>query len=713
MLDRFWSQSTGSFFTLALSIAAPLSAVTSQACAQTASSEAIALPTLTVEGEDLPGSGNVKGYLVTQSRSSTRTDTALIDVPQSVTVIAHDVIKDLGILSMGDAARYVPGVMLHQGESNRDQFVFRGNSTSADFFIDGARDDVQYFRDLYNVDHVEFLKGPNAMAFGRGGSGGVVNRVTKEASWEPVREITLSGGSFDHKRGLFDLGDRVSDQFAARLNGMYEDSGTFRRFGKLERYGINPSVTFALDESTLAKAGYEFFHDHRFNDRGIPSFNGAPFPTDPATFFGNSNSTYSNADINSVYALLEHDFGSVSLRNYARYANNHKIYSNVYAGSAVSNAGTLSIVAYNNLIDRQNFTNQTDLTTTIETGPFSHRLLAGAEIGVQDSAAFRNTGFFNNATTSVAVSALNPVTFTPVTFRQSATDANSRSTVNVEAGYLQDQMVLTNQIRLIAGLRFDRFALDFHDKRSGSNFHRTDNLLSPRIGLLFKPIEQVSLYASYSVTYLPSAGDQFSTLTAQTQALKPESLNNYEVGAKWDILPRFNATMAVYRLDRTNTRAVDPANPPTFVLTGASRTRGLELGVAGYVTDQWQVMGGYAFQDAVIAKTTTAARAGSKVALVPKHSISIWNRYDITEMWGLGLGVINQSDQYAAVDDAVKLPGFTRADGAIFLKFDEDLRVQLNVENIVGTNYFLTADGNNNISPGATRTFRATATVKF
>src|SRR5499426_1735941 len=179
-----------------------------------------------------------------------RTPTPLRDIPQSVTVTSKELIHDQLMLGMGDVMRYTPGISVHQGENNRDQLVIRGNSSSADFFLNGVRDDVQYYRDLYNVEQVEALKGPNAMTFGRGGGGGVVNRVTKEAGFTAIREFMFQGGSFRDKRATVDLDQPLNQKMALRVNGVYENSGSFRRFVGLERYGINPTFTFVPSSGT-------------------------------------------------------------------------------------------------------------------------------------------------------------------------------------------------------------------------------------------------------------------------------------------------------------------------------------------------------------------------------------------------------------------------------------------------------------------------------
>lgn len=676
--------------------------------------ESITLPSVIVTTQ----SEKNDGYNSKSSLSVMRTNTALLDTPQSVAVVTQDQIRDQNITKMGEAIRYTPGVSLHQGENNRDQVVIRGNSTSADFFIDGARDDVQYFRDFYNMDRIEILKGPNALAFGRGGSGGLINRISKTADGSRVREVVVSGGSYGNRRVQADVGDKVNDIVAVRLNGMYEQSGTFRQHGDLERYGINPTVTFKLEKDTRLLAGYEYFHDARFNDRGIPSQNGLPYKTDPKTFFGNPNENHADVTVNSGYATLEHNFTpTLKLKNYTRYTENDKFYKNAYAGSPVDAAGNLALAAYNNALKRDTLTNQTDLTKKFTTGSLEHTALLGMEITRQDSEAFRNTGFFDNATTTVKVPAVNPVSFAPVTYRQNATDADNHSEVRVYAGYLQDQIDINKYLQVTGGLRFDSFKLDYHNNRNGQDLSRTDNMISPRAGIVVKPIKDVSIYGNYNVSFLPSSGDQFSALTVQTAAFKPESLDNKEIGVKWDINPSLNVSAAIYELNRTNTKAVDPTNPNNIILTGKTRTRGVELGATGKITDKWQIIAAYAYQDAIvknsIASGTTPISAGNTVALVPNNMASLWNKYDFTPEFAAAVGVINQSAQYANVDNTVKLKGFTRFDAAVYYTINPSYRIQLNVENLLDREYFSTADGNNNLQPGSPQAFKVSVTAKF
>ncbi|MEW5927612.1 MAG: TonB-dependent siderophore receptor [Gemmatimonadota bacterium] len=666
------------------------------------------LTALTVVGE------RRRGYGATRTTSATRTDTPLRDTPQSVSVVTRDVIADQSMQNMGDVVRYVPGITMGQGEGHRDAPTIRGNSTTADFFVDGVRDDVQYLRDLYNVERVEALKGSNAMVFGRGGGGGVINRVTKEAQWTPVRALVLEGGSFDHRRGTVDVGQGLGGSVAARFNGMYENSGGFRDEFSLERYGVNPSVALAFGARTTVRAGYELFSDRRSVDRGIPSFQGRPSGARITTFFGNPDSSYASAKVHAAGALVEHVLPrGLTVRNRTRFADYDKAYQNSFPG-AVNAAGTqVSLVAYGNRTGRRNLFNQTDLVLEAGTGPVRHTLLLGAELGRQETKNFRRTGYYNDSSTSLSVPLDAPTVGTPITFRQSATDADNRTEVRIAGVYVQDQVELTRFLQLVGGVRWERFALDFHDNRRDADLARTDELLSPRAGVVLKPVQPLSFYGSYSVSYLPSSGEQFGSLTATTETLEPERFTNREAGVKWDVLPGFALTAAAYRLDRTNTTAPDPLDPKLIVQTGAQRTTGWELGASGNVTDAWQVLAGFASQDAEITSTTRAAKAGARVPLVPERTFSLWNRVQLLPALGLGLGVVHQSDMFAAIDNTVTLPGFTRADGAVFVRVARQLRAQVNVENLLDEKYYATSHGNNNIMPGASRTVRVSLTTSF
>jgi catecholate siderophore receptor len=651
------------------------------------------------------------GYTTRRTLTATRTDVPLRDVPQAVTVVSRELLSDQAMQSMADVVRYIPGITMGQGEGHRDAPTIRGNSSTADFFVDGVRDDAQYLRDVYNVERVEALKGSNAMIFGRGGGGGVINRVTKEAQWAPVRALTYEGGSFDHDRTTIDVGQGLGRNVAARLNGMYESSGLFRDAATLQREGVNPTAAI-LAGGTLVRLGYEYFADRRTVDRGIPSFQGRPSGADITTFFGDPDVNRSRAVVHAAGATIERGSADgVLLRNRTRYVSYDKFYRNVFPGAVDSTGTTVNLAAYDNATDRRNLFNQTDVTYALATGPVRQTFLVGAELGHQRSDNYRETGYFNDSATALAVPFANPTVAAPVAFRQSATDADNRVTAGVAAVYAQNQVALGTRWQAVVGVRYDRFDLRFHNNRTGENLRRDDRLFSPRVGLLFKPVEAVSLYGAHSVSYLPSSGDQFSALTATTRTLQPERFTNRELGLKWELRPDLALTGAVYRLDHTNSSAPDPLDPTRVVQTGRQRTTGYEVGLAGYVTGAWQVAGGYASQQATIVSRTAAARAGATVPLVPHQSISLWNRYQLTRRFGAGAGVVYQARMYAATDNSVTLPDFTRFDVAAYATLSRNVRVQLNVENLFDTRYYGTSHGNNNIMPGASRTVRASVTA--
>ena len=598
-------------------IAFVLAAAAVTAQADEASTDPTPLPRVTVTAEH-----ESDGYLAGRSRTAMKTDTALIDVPQSVSVVTRDLIADQSMQSLVDLARYVPGAGMAQGEGNRDAIILRGNSSTGDFFLDGVRDDVEYFRDFYNIDRVEVLKGPNAMIFGRGGAGGVVNRVSRQANWQPVRELSLQGGSWDKLRATFDFGDAVSERFTARVTGVYEDAESYREGFELERKGVNPTIAFALGEATVLRVSYEYYDYDRVADRGIASFEGRPFRTDESTFFGDPGRSPTYATVNQGSVTIDHAFNdNVRIRNRTVYADYDKFYQNVYAGGAVDAAsGNVPIAAYNNEQLRENFFNQTDLTFAAETGPVGHELLVGVELGEQVTDNFRSTGLFNGTETTFLAPASDPTISVPVTFAQSATDADNHGRATIAAVYVQDQIELSPRWLAVLGLRYDSFDMDFTNNRTGDRIRTTDDLLSPRGGLIYKPADDVSLYASYSMTHVPRAGAQLASLSLTNAALDPEEFENLEVGAKWDYSPQLSLTAAVFQLDRRNVVIPDPNDPGVSLLVDGQRTEGVELGVTGQISDAWSIHGGYAWQDGAL----TERLGGTRLAQLPKHVASLW-----------------------------------------------------------------------------------------
>ncbi|WP_407526457.1 TonB-dependent receptor [Methylobacterium oryzisoli] len=667
-----------------------------------------------------PQGGVTIGYLTKQTRSATKTDTPLIDTPQSITVVTREQIRDQNFQNLTEQLRYVPGVIPAQGENNRDQAIIRGQSTSADFFVNGMRDDVQYYRDLYNIDRIEVLKGPDSLIFGRGGGGGVINRVLKEANGLRVREVVAGGGQFGDKRVAVDVGDRISDSAFFRLNGVFEDSGTYRQFGELTRYGVNPTMTFLIDPVTTLKLSYEYFHDDRFPDRGIPSQFGRAYNyrNNIRTFFGDPLVNFTKVDANIATATLDHLFDSgVQMHSQLRFADYDRYYINSLPAGPVNNAGTaVSISGYRNDTPRTNYFSQNDFTYKFLTGDIKHTLLAGFELGYQEGKVFRQTVLFGNTLApSFVVNPLSPSASLPFIVRNNGTtDANSRYNLGLAAVYAQDQIELNPYVQIIGGLRYDHFDFSAQDQRTRATNARVDDLVSPRAGLVIKPLANLAVYGSYSVSYLPSSGDQIAGFTPGLAIAQPERFQNLEVGVKYDVSPVLQLTAAAYNLDRTNQRLPDPNRAGFFILSGKTNTQGIEIGANGYVTDWWQVAGGYALTDARIESATSATIVkGNTVGLVPFNSFSLWNKFSVTREFAVGVGYIYQTHTYATSDNTIRLPGYNRFDFALFYDVSESVRAQLNIENIFDRRYIYTADNNNNITPGAPRTIRAQVIVRF
>lgn len=661
-------------------------------------------------------------YNANATTSATHTNTALIDTPQAISVVTRDQIDDLALQSMADVVRYVPGVGYAQGEGNRDALVFRGNTSTADYFTDGLRDDTQYYRDLYNIDRVEILRGPNAMAFGRGGLGGLLNRVTRQAGWGHENELHLEAGSDDHFRGTIDYSLELSPSAALRIIGLYQDSGSYRDGVTNERFGINPTATFRTSTGTLIELGYEHFEDRRIADRGVPANPGgtranpaAPLEGYQSVFFGDPALSPTDTDVDAFSAHVMHEFGNgLTLRNRTRVADYDKFYQNVFPG-AVNGAGTLvSISAYNNATQRTNLLSQTDLIYETRVGGVEHTLLAGFEFGHQDTENLRQTGYFAGGATQITAPVTNPTINLPITFTPSATDASNDGQAQVMALYVQDQIELTEQLQLLIGLRYDSFEVDFLNRRTGARLSTTDDLWSPRLGLVFKPQDNLAFYASYSRSFLPRSGEQLTSLTAANSAFEPEQFDNYEVGTKWDVSPILSLTAALFQLDRTNVVVPDPANPGQSILVDGQRSRGLELGATGRINAQWTIIGAYTWLEAEItANQSATVLAGNRLANTAEHSFSVWTRYDFTPRFGAGAGVIYEGERFANADNTQVMPAYTRVDGALYYGLNDSIDLQLNVENLFDEDYFASAHTNNNITPGAPRSFRVGLTARF
>ena len=680
------------------------------------------------DDQEIIVTGEKEGYVAISS-AGLKTDTPLIDTPQTVSVVTREQLDDQALQDIGDILRYTPGASIGQGEGNRDQITIRGQNTTADFFVDGIRDDVQYFRPLYNIERVEIHKGPNAMIFGRGGGGGIVNRVTKSPIADrQFGEATASVDSFGAYFLSGDLNLAVDDTAAFRINGLYEEFNNHRNFYDGRRFAVNPTFGAELDDQNRILLSYEYVDDDRAVDRGNPAElraagNGCSFadPCGPLTgyrdiFFGQPGTNRTTLQAHILKLRVEHDFSDeLKFSATTQYGDYDKLYRNVYPVDARSNdirltpsGNSVTLDGYVDTTGRENFITQGNLLWTGDTGAFGHSLLVGYEIGQQQSANARRDILFAASNDDLVVVPLtDPIAVPAFTF-----PAFNRSTVSdlkFLSLYVQDQISIGDHFDIIGGVRFDRFDLDVNDIQSGLLLNRTDEKFSPRFGAIYKPQENISIYASYAKSFLPRSGDQFLTLNPTTANLAPETFVNYEIGVKWDLTSGLSLTTALFRLDRDD-QAILLDNQGNSTLSG-SRTEGVELQLVGKLTESWQINAGYSYLNGQQRNASTIGGQDLRLFQVPEHMISLWTKYDFTEQFAGGIGVTHQSSQFATNDNSVRIPAFTRVDAALYYDLSEKVQVQLNVENLFDETYFPSVHNNDNISTG--EPLNARLTVKF
>ena len=658
--------------------------------------------------------------------NSVKTPTPIIDVPQSLTITTEDNILDRGFTSIGQIVDYTPGVNTSQGEGHRDSIVFRGVRSTADFFIDGMRDDVQYYRSLYNLDQVEILRGPNALLFGRGGTGGILNRVTKKG----IVGDTFGGGqiaidTFGEYSVQTDINLSYGDSSAFRLNAMYEQLNNHRDFYDGERIGINPTARFAVGEDTSLDLSYEYVDHYRFIDRGIPTgTDGRPVDEFEEIVFGDPELNFNDLEAHLLRANLQHDFtdnfkGVFS----AFYGDYDKVYSNFYV-SGYDQANSPDVVTTDGYIDapqRANLILSANFIGEFETGAISHTLLFGAEYINTSSDQDRfnpiwdQTGDDNevfaikrplNLRGGVGINAMGDVTTVDL-----STDLNDFTKVDIDVVslYIQNEVELTDWLHLVVGGRYDSFDIEVNNVPANEIRTRKDEEFSPRGGLIFKPMENLSIYASYSESFLPRSGEQFANINGTNNALDPDKFTNLEAGVKWDFADRLSFTAAVFEIEQSSPQPND--NDPSTLDVIDSKIDGFELQLQGEVMPGWTVSAGYSFLDG--EQQSRNGPTGLRPRELPENMFSIWNQVEVTDRFGLGLGLTHQDESFIDNGNDAVLPAYTRIDAAAFFDVSENLRVQVNVENLTDTLYFPNSHATHQASVGAPINARFAITGRF
>jgi catecholate siderophore receptor len=642
--------------------------------------------------------------------TATRMEAPLRDIPQTVNVVPQKMLRDQAVRSMEDVLKSVPGVGLSHGDGQRDQVTIRGFTAIGDQFIDGLRDDALYFRDLSNIEQVEVLKGPAAVLYGRGSSGGLINRITKKPGIN-LTEVTGQIGSFEQRRGEFDLARTLSDgNVAFRITGAVERADSYRDKQFLNREAFAPSVLFKLGTATDLLIQAEYLSDRRITDFGIPAFQGRPVDVPRSTYFGAANARdvdTSESRVKAAGFTLNHRFSdTLSLRNGFRYYE-YDLNRNNTLVSGVNEANlTASLLHGNVLREEDGYFNQTELSQKAVFGGIAHQILYGLELGKQDKDQFvtrqpvGTVALFNPVLSTVPLIANNRV-------------LDSLGTLETSSLYVQDLITLSPQWKALAGVRFDRFKQETEERIAGRpSLSRTDTEWSPRVGMVYQPSLTQSYYASVSRSFQPSA--ELQPLTAAFADFAPEKTTNKEIGAKLDFFGgQASATAAVFELERTNVKETDPVTR-AVVQIGEQRTRGLELMFTGELPRGWQIWSGYAYLDAEITSSPVPALRRKRATLTPKHSANLWLVKSLGSGWRAGAGVNYVDDRAADPANRVTLPGYTTVEAMAGYKMGK-LDLQFNVYNLFDREYIVSGHGvspNLNL-PGAPRTAQLTARYRF
>lgn len=643
-----------------------------------------------------------------------KTPTPILDVPQSVVVISTEQIESRGYASITDIVNYVPGLNSSQGEGHRDSVVFRGVRSTADFFVDGVRDDVQYYRPLYNVEQVEVLKGPNALLFGRGGTGGVLNRVMKKgALGESFTQVSASVDTFGGAALQVDRNVDVSENTALRVNAAYESLENHRDFFDGDRLGVNPTLKLQLSQATTIDLSYEYLDHERFIDRGIPTgANGRPVEAFEDTVFGDPQLNTSELEAHLLKATMQHRFSQDIKGNLsAFYGDYDKLYQNFYVSGydQVAAADQVTLDGYLDTTQRENLILSGNVVANLAVGSLTHTVLFGAEYIDTSSNQDRYNAFWDTTSDDNEVFAVNrPLALSrgagvnaggAATRNDFTSDLNDDTHVDVEVTsvYVQDEVTVSESIKMVLGARYDEFDISVVDvANAGEVRSRTDSEISPRAGLIYKPQENVSIYASYSESFLPRSGEQFANINGDKNQLDPDTYSNTELGLKWDISGRLNVSAAIFEIESSSPQVAD-SDPSTLDVID-STIEGFEAQVNGQLTDAWGVAVGYSYLDG--EQVDRSGATGLRLRELPENMFSVWSTYQVTPRIGLGLGLTYQDDSFINQSNTAKLPSYTRIDAAVYFDVSETLSVQLNIDNVADELYFPNAHSTHQATVG-------------
>ena len=658
----------------------------------------------------------------------------LKDIPQTVSVIPKEVMREQNATSLRDVLRNTPGISLQAGEGGvpaGDNLSIRGFNSRTDLFVDGVRDFGGYTRDPFNLEQVEIAKGPASTNAGRGSTGGSVNLVSKTPHLDKAYEIMLGGGTDDYHRATFDVNQPIEaiDGAALRINGMYHNADVpGRDIATEERWGIAPSVTFGLGSDTRATFSYFYMGSDGIPDYGlpwvsspnlaIPGFVDRIAPVSYDNFYGLVSRDYLKNETHILTGEIQHDFNeSLRLRNLTRYGYTTTDMS-VTAPRFVDEDPLTPGNQYGTTIRRTDWktrdqidtilANQTDLNIDFATGPLEHKLVTGVEIARETSDNFGRSDY--NAATAPDTNLYAPNPYDPYFAIIARNGAGSKTEATSVSAYVFDTIELNDQWQFDGGLRWDYFDVDYLNKATSgaiTALGRDDSMLSYRAAITWKPCENGSVYFGYGTSFNPSAEGLSLSDSATSSAnvnTDPEESETFELGTKWEVLDeRLLLSAAIFRTDKTNARTQDPTDPTdTVVLDGEQRVQGIELGVAGTVTDWWRVTGGYSYLDSEVLSSKNAAEVGKELSNTPEHSLSLWNVFTFPAGVDAGIGVNFVDSRFSNNTNARQAPSYWLFDAMVGYQVSENVSLQLNVYNLFDEDYIGSVGGGHSI-PGAGR----------
>ncbi|MND77893.1 Ferrichrome-iron receptor precursor [compost metagenome] len=638
--------------------------------------------------------------------TATRTSTPAKLVPQSIESVSASELTAYGQPTLSEALSGIPGVNA-SGDTRFDGVNIRGFNASNDFYLDGLRDDMQYTRDLGNIERVEVLKGPAAVLYGRGSTGGIINRVSKKPQRGQASSVTARVGSFDSQRLAADLNAEAGERVQLRLNLAQEDKESFRDGVTSKRTLLAPSANWEITDKLNWLVQYERNGSDRTPDRGIPGVNGRPADVPIESVYSDTSRDFIDDVAQSTRSQLTWDLNEQwQLRQQLGYTSLDSQFDNTYVTSVKGDQVTRA--RWQQDLKANNLTSNTEAEGQLQTGPVEHRLLVGLEQSWQE----RTPKLYQNATPIPPGNLYDPGSLPSYNGAMKlSSDANHK--VRGYGLYVQDQLSLGDW-HLLGGLRRDAFTVT--SRRNDLDKEETLSVtsLSPRLGLVWNPIEEHAFYTSYSKTFTPVGGELIGiTPGDKNNNLDPQHTRLYEGGVKSDWLNgRLATTLSLYRLEMYNKRSKDPLDPTKVILTGLQRTDGIELSARAQLTDAFYLHGGIAIQDAEQVKAD-ADLQGKRPSNVSRQNGQLFAGYQNGQQgWYGETGVTAVGDRFADNANTTVLPGYARYDARAGYRW-QHWDAQLSVENLTDHDYFVSATSAAQIMPGSPRQLNLTAAYRF